>query len=95
MKCDFNTGQNSDYENDSIKPQRSNPKDLSDLVRDLNLSKEGAELLGWRLNEKNLLDRRKKIHCIVPGKNGYFPFLLQRTVLCSVKTSKASRGKGS
>ena len=35
--------------------------ELNDLVRDLNLSKESAELLSSRLNEKNLLSRNTRV----------------------------------
>ena len=40
-------------ENDQ--PVRLTPADLSDLIRDLNLSKESAQLLGSRLRENNLV----------------------------------------
>ena len=42
-------------------PQRFWQEELSDLVRDLGLSKRSAELLASRLDEKNLLDRDVKI----------------------------------
>ena len=36
-------------------PKLLSQTDLDDLVRDLNLSKESAEILGSRLDERNLL----------------------------------------
>lgn len=50
-----------DYEGASSSPQRFNQNELSDLIRDLSLSKEAAELLASRLNEKNLLNPGTKI----------------------------------
>lgn len=44
-----------DFTGSSDKPIPLSQTDLDDLVRDLNLSKESAELLGSRLKEKNLL----------------------------------------
>ena len=43
-----------------LKPSLFTQEELNDLVRDLNLSKESAELLGSRLNEKNLLSQGTK-----------------------------------
>ena len=45
----------------SEKMESFNQSELSDLCRDLHLSKEGSELLGSRLKEKNLLDSETKI----------------------------------
>ncbi|GFX08256.1 uncharacterized protein TNCV_3267461 [Trichonephila clavipes] len=39
----------------SQEPQPFNQKELSDLVRDLNLPKEASEILASHLKEKNLL----------------------------------------
>ncbi|XP_044752720.1 uncharacterized protein LOC123312391 [Coccinella septempunctata] len=47
----------SDFEADLATPQCFNQEELNDLIRDLNLSKESAELLASRLKEKNLLCR--------------------------------------
>ena len=44
-----------DYHGCLIEPQRFNQDYLSDLIRDLNLPKESAELLASRLNEIHLL----------------------------------------
>ena len=38
-----------------------NQSELNDLVRDLDLSKQAAELLASRLNEKHLLDSSAKV----------------------------------
>ena len=44
----------SESSNDSV-PHKFEQAELNDLTRDLNLSKEAAQLLGSRLNSKNLL----------------------------------------
>lgn len=58
-ECDANTENNTDPEyqpeHDCI-PERFSQSELNDLVRDLNLPKESAELLGSRLKSKNLLE---------------------------------------
>ena len=43
----------SDFDNDQ--PKLFNQEELNDLIRDLNLSKDAAQLPGSRLKEKNLL----------------------------------------
>lgn len=45
----------------SSTPQQFKQSELNDLVRDLGLSKQSAELLASRLNEKHLLDRSAKV----------------------------------
>ena len=42
-------------------PQLFDQKGLNDLIRDLNLSKNGAEILGSRFQERNLLKKDVKI----------------------------------
>ena len=56
------------YEGDEHEPKRSkkNPilfdqAELNDLIRDLNLSKDKAQLLRSRLKEKNLLNKNVRI----------------------------------
>lgn len=46
-----------------MSPQLFNQKELNDLVRDLKLSKQQGELLGSRLQERNLLTPGTKISC--------------------------------
>lgn len=45
----------------NIKPQTFNQEELSDLIRELGLPKDGAELLASRLKEKNLLSKGTKV----------------------------------
>ena len=40
---------------DSEEPKLFNQSDLNDLVRELNLSKDGAQLLASRLKERHML----------------------------------------
>lgn len=46
----------SEYEGGTSAPQLFSQNELSDLIRDLNLSKQASELLASRLKEKNLLE---------------------------------------
>ena len=50
-----------DFVPKSSEPILFNPEELSDLIRDLNLSKESSELLASRLNDRNLLQQGTKI----------------------------------
>ena len=50
-----------DYEDDTNEPKLFDQAELSDLIRDLNLSKDESELLASRLKEKNLLKPGTKI----------------------------------
>ena len=47
-----------DYQDDSenTRPKLFTQEALHDLIRDLNLSKEKAEVLGSRLKQRNLLE---------------------------------------
>ena len=47
-------------ESEETKPQLLNQEELNDLVRDLSLSKEKAEVLGPRLQQWNLLEAGTK-----------------------------------
>ena len=50
-----------DFVPKSTEPILFNQEELSDLIRDLNLSKESSELLASRLNDRNLLQQGTKI----------------------------------
>ena len=50
-----------DYHECSSEPNRFNQDDLSDLIRDLNLPKESAELLASCLKEKNFLQAKANV----------------------------------
>ena len=50
-----------DFVPKSSEPILFNPEELSDLIRDLNLSKESSELLASRLNDRNLLRQGTKV----------------------------------
>ena len=52
---------NNDFAPKSSEPILFNPEELSDLIRDLNLSKESSGLLASRLNDRNLLQQGTKI----------------------------------
>ena len=50
-----------DYHEYSSKPNRVNQDDLSDLILDLNLLRESAELLASRLKERNFLQAKTNV----------------------------------
>jgi len=58
---DADHGSDSDYEGASLSPQRFKQNELSDLIRELCLSKKASDLLASRLNDKNLLNSGTKI----------------------------------
>ena len=53
--------EDSSTENKKAAPQPHNKLELNDLVRDLNLSKQAAEILASRLNEKHGLHSSTKV----------------------------------
>jgi hypothetical protein len=59
----YDTDEGSDYDNNvSTRPKLLTQGQLNDLTRDLNLSKESAQLLGSRLKENNLLASETKFY---------------------------------
>lgn len=71
------TDSDSDYEGATENPQLFNQEELSDLVRDLALSKEASELLASRLNDKNLLEQGAKITFYRTREKELLPFFNQ------------------
>lgn len=67
----------SDYEGVSTIPQLFNQDELSDLARELNLSKEASELLASRLHEKNLLQPGTKVSFYRTREKDMLPFFTQ------------------
>ena len=53
--------ENSCTESKKAVPQQFNQSKLNDLVRDLDLSKQAAEILAFRLNEKHVLHSSAKV----------------------------------
>ena len=66
-------------------PQRFSQAELSDLIRDLNLSKESSEVLASRLKEKNLLEPGTLVTYYRNRDAEFSPFFKQTTdlVYCS------------
>lgn len=64
----------SEYEVDIGKSHRFSQEELSDLIRDLSLSKEAAELLASRLKEKNCLQPETKITFYRTRDEGFLPY---------------------
>jgi len=62
LECDETSGSScSEYEERSSSPKQLTQQESNDLIRDLNLSKQGSELLASRLKEKNCLQPDAKI----------------------------------
>ena len=65
MECEYKrTDTESEDSSTEVKkatPQQFNQSELNDLVRDLDLSKQAAELLASRLNEKHVLHSSAKV----------------------------------
>ena len=53
--------EDSSTESQNATPQQFNQSELNDLVRDLDLSKQAAEILASRLNEKHVLHSSAKV----------------------------------
>ena len=64
-----------------LSPQCFNQEELSDLVRDLGLSKELSEVLASRLKEKNLLERGTSITFYRTSEQYLLPFFTQEKTL--------------
>lgn len=67
---------------DAWKPQLLTQAKLNDLVRDLGLSKQKAELLGSRLQEQNLLDPSTRISVFRNRSDQFAKFYKQQDSLC-------------
>lgn len=77
-------GEDCDYEENDVMcsgPQCFSQNELSDLIRDLNLSKQASELLASRLNEKNLLDHGTNITFYRTREKDLLPFFSQENNL--------------
>ena len=55
------TSQDTEYNLSSTDPKQFDQHELSDLIRDLNLSKESSESLASQLKEKNLLITKTRV----------------------------------
>lgn len=76
---------NESYTTDDVKPQPLMQSELNDLVRDFNLSKEFAEVLGSRLQEKNLLAVGTSFSWYRHRENEFLPFFAKKDSLVYCK----------
>ena len=76
---------NIDYHECSSEPNRFNQDDLSDLIRDLNLPKESAELLASRIKERNFLQAKTNITFYRNREAKFLPYFKQyeEIVVCN------------
>ena len=58
-------------------PNRLNQDDLSDLIHDLNLPKESAELLASRLKERNFLQAKTNVTFYRNREGNFLPYFKQ------------------
>ena len=72
-----------DFVPKSSEPILFNPEELSNLIRDLNLSKESSELLASRLNDRNLLQQGTKI-TFYRTRDDFSDLLKNYQILCFV-----------
>ena len=74
-----------DYHECSSEPNRFNQDDLSDLIRDLNLPKESAELLASRLKERHFLQAKTNVTFYRNREANFFPYFKQyeEIVVCN------------
>ena len=81
----INNDNDIDYHECSSKPSHFNQDDLSDLIHDLNLPKESAELLASRLNDRNFLLAKTNVTFHRNRKGNFLPYFKQyeEIVVCS------------
>ena len=88
-KCDLANGRSNDTSQDTeFNPSSTDPKqfdqhELSDFIRDLNLSKESSESLASQLKEKNLLITKTRITCYRNLDADFSPLFSQNKDLVS------------
>jgi len=70
-------GSDSDFQTTSHS-ERFDQNELSDLIRDLNISKDSSELLASRLKKKNVLQPGTKITFLSKERKGFGAVLYQR-----------------
>ena len=70
------------FESSSLIPEQFKQEELSDLIRDFNLSKEAAESLASWLKDKNYLKTRISINSTVREKKNYICILEEELVYC-------------
>jgi hypothetical protein len=75
------TSSESEYE-DPIKPHLIAQSELNDLVHDFNLSKAQAELLGYRLNKWNLLQKGTTVSVFRKRQTGLSSYFAVEDSLC-------------
>ena len=82
-----NQSESSIFEN-STRTEQFNQEDMSDLIRNLNLSKKALELLASKLKKRNALVLVQKSLFTALGKSNYFNISIQRKHLFSVQMLK-------
>ena len=73
--------EDSSTESKKVFPQQFNQSELNDLVRDLNLSKQAAQLLASRLNEKHMLDSSVRVSFYRKRDELFLPYFKEQKQL--------------
>ena len=68
-------------------PQQFNQSELNDLVRDLDLSKQAAEILASRLNEKHVLHSSAKVSFYRKRDELFLPYFKEKQLVYCEKVS--------
>jgi hypothetical protein len=77
VECSTGGSSGSEYDGSFSIPQQFSQKELNDLIRELNLSKEASELLASRLKEKNCLKPEVTITAYRTREDGILPYFSQ------------------
>jgi len=87
LKCNETSGGSSSvYEERSSSPNQFTQQESNDLIRDLNLSKQGSELSASRLKEKTACNQMLKSHFTGIGKQIFYPYLFKTMTLHIART---------
>ena len=70
-----------DFVPKSTEPILFNQEELSDLIRELNISKESSELLASRLNDRNLLQQGTKVTFYIKRDDEFLRFFRNYQIL--------------
>ena len=85
MECEYKETdtKSEDSSETKLTYHQFNQSELNNLVRDLDLSKQAAELLASKLNEKHLLDNSAKVSFFKKEINSSYLFSEENQLVCS------------
>jgi len=87
LECnETSAGSCSEYEERPSSPNQFTQQESNDLIRDLNLSKQGTELFASRLIEKTACNQMLKSHFTGIGKQIFCPHLFKTMTFYIART---------